>query len=174
VEEAAMEELTDTVLKTFDSGEIHVDSEGDWFYQGNRITREDILEFFLDHLVASDNNSYEIVWKNQRCPVVVDDTPFVIARVDRQSGDEQTGERFILSLSHLSGNEVLNPATLRVGKNNVMYANVRSNRHLARFSRPAYYQLAAYIQEDVESGQFYLEINGERHAIDFSHHDNEC
>jgi hypothetical protein len=106
--------------------------------------------------------------------VVVDDTPFVIARVDRQSGDEQTAERFILSLRHLSGNEVLNPATLRVGKNNVLYANVRSSRHLARFSRPAYYQLAAYIQEDAETGQFYLEINGERHAINFSPHDSEC
>jgi hypothetical protein len=52
-----------------------VDSEGDWFYQGNRITREDILQFFYDRLVANDDGSYTVEWNNQRCPVTVDDTP---------------------------------------------------------------------------------------------------
>jgi hypothetical protein len=91
----------------------------------------------------------------------------VIARVDRQLGDEQIGERFVLSFRHLSGIEVLNPATLRVGNNNVLYAKVKSGRCLARFSRPAYYQLAEYIHEDAEAGQFYLEVNGERYPVGF-------
>ncbi len=167
MEKNILEEQTGSVLKTFDSGEITVDSEGDWFYQGNRITREDILEFFYDHLVASDDNSYAVVWKNQRCPVSVDDTPFVISRVDRHSADEQMGEQFVLTFKHLSGMEVLNPAALLVGKNNVLYAKVKSGRFSARFSRPAYYQLAAYIQEDAETGQFYLEVNDERHPVLF-------
>jgi uncharacterized protein len=165
VEEDTLEEQTGNVLKTFDSGGIYVDSDGDWFYQGHRITREDILQFFYDHLVAGDDNSYAVVWKNQRCPLSVDDTPFVISRVDRRSADEQMGERFELTLRHISGVEVLTPGTLRVGENNVLYAKVKSGRYLARFSRPAYYQLAAYIQEDAETGQFYLEVDGERYQV---------
>jgi hypothetical protein len=29
---------------------IHVDNEGDWYYQGNRIIREEILKLFYDNL----------------------------------------------------------------------------------------------------------------------------
>lgn len=160
-----MNEQDGTLMNEFDSGQIYVNAEGDWFYQGNRIIREDILEFFYDHLTVGEKHSYAIVWKNQRCALEVDDTPFVVSRVDRRSVEGQMGEQFVLSLKHLSRSEVLDPGTLRVGDHNVLYARVRSGRFLARFSRPAYYQLAAWINEDAESGEFYLDVNGERHPV---------
>jgi uncharacterized protein len=158
-------EQASDIWKTFDSGDIYVDCEGDWFYQNNRITREDILESFYDHLQASAENSYVIVWEQQRCALRVDDTPFVITRVDRRSTGSAAGEQFLLTLKHVSAPEVLDPGSLWVGKDHVLYARIRSSLLRARFSRPAYYQIAAWIQEDPATGQFFLEANGERHWI---------
>jgi hypothetical protein len=37
--------------------------------------------------------------------------------------------------------EALDPSTLRVGADHVLYARVKDGRHDARFLRPAYYEL---------------------------------
>jgi uncharacterized protein len=153
--------------KAFAAGDIHVDTEGDWSYQGNKIIREDILAFFYEHLERASDNSYTINWRGQRCDLKVDDTPFVITRVDRELSREGSGESFLLAIKHVTAPEALDPKSLWVGKDNVLYANIRSGRIPARFSRPAYYQLAEWIQEDAATGQFFLEINGERHPISY-------
>ena len=38
---------------------------------------------------------------------------------------------------------------------------------MARFTRPAYYQLAAYIQEEPETGDFVLRLNDAAYPIPF-------
>jgi hypothetical protein len=38
-------------------------------------------------------------------------------------------------------------------------------RFRARFSRPAYYQLAEFIREDDIGHGFYIELNGDRYSI---------
>jgi hypothetical protein len=55
---------------------------------------------------------------------------------------------------------VLDPATLEVGRDNVLYCRIRGARFSARFSRPAYYQLARFIEEDADGTGFYIELNG--------------
>ena len=61
----------------------------------------------------------------------------------------------MLSLSDDS-TETLEPAGLRVGKDNVLYCTVKAGRFPARFNRAAYYQLSEYIEEG-EDG-FYLKL----------------
>ena len=151
----------------FGAGDIYVDAEGDWFYQGNKIIREDILAFFYDHLEYSADGLFTIVWKDQRCVLKVDDTPWMITRVDRSPSGEEGGEQFKVTLKHLPTPEFLDPKSLWVGKDNVLYARVRSGRFPARFSRPAYYQIGEWIQEDPASGDFFLELKGERYPIQF-------
>jgi hypothetical protein len=147
--------------------DIYVDAEGDWFYQGNKIIREDILAFFYDHLEYTADGLFAIVWNDQRCVLKVDDTPWVVTRVDRGTSEEEGGEQVRVTLKHLSAPEFLEPKSLWVGQDNVLYARVRSSRFPARFSRPAYYQFAEWIQEDPVSGDFFLELKGERYPIQF-------
>jgi uncharacterized protein len=149
------------------AGDIFVDAEGDWFYQGNKIIREDILAFFYDHLECAADNSYSVAWEGQRCDLKVDDTPFVITRVDRVSSPEGGRDLFSLAIKHVSPPEILDPESLWVGKDNVLYGRVRSARFPARFSRPAYYQMAEWIQENPVTGEFFLEINDERYPVQF-------
>jgi uncharacterized protein len=143
---------------------IYVDEEGEWFHQGNRIIREDILELFYDGLSLSAHGEYLIEWRGSRCLLEVADTPFVISRVDLTTGTAFR-QRILLTLRHLTNAETLEPETLQVGDQNVLYCRIRSGRYSARFSRPAYYQLAEWIQEDPDSKEFYIELNEKKYFI---------
>jgi hypothetical protein len=61
--------------------------------------------------------------------------------------------------------EVLDPTTLSVGPENVLYCLVKGREHTARFSRPAYYQLTVYVQEDTATGVFLLSLGDATYTI---------
>ncbi|MCK8602463.1 DUF1285 domain-containing protein [Desulfoferrobacter suflitae] len=143
--------------------EIFVDAEGDWFHKGSKITRDDILELFYEHLSLTPENEFIIDWRGKRCSLDVADTPFVISRVDRTASQE--GEAILLTLRHIKAPVRLVPETLYVGHANILYCRIRAGRFPARFSRPAYYQLAEWIGEDPAHGQFFLELNGKSYPI---------
>jgi hypothetical protein len=147
------------------SSGISVDLEGDWYYQEDKIIREDILELFLSNLCLTSGGTFVIDWRGQRCALEVTDTPFIVSRVDRISSEGTKHEEIQIQLKHLPQPEILDPSTLRVGKGNVPYCSVRNGQFQARFSRPAYYQLAAWIESDPDTGAFYLELNGRRYPI---------
>ena len=147
------------------SSGISVDREGDWYYQEDKIIREDILELFLSNLCLTSSGTFVIEWRGQRCALEVTDTPFVVSRVDRIRSEETYHEKILIQLKHLPDPEVLDPSTLHVREDNVPYCFIRNERVRARFSRPAYYQLAEWIECDPDTGTFYLELNGNRHPI---------
>jgi uncharacterized protein len=144
---------------------IFVDEEGDWYHEGNRIIRENILEDLFEGLRLGPDGNYLIEWNRAVCALDVADAVFVVGRVDRTESEGTNRERIWLTFRHISQGEPLDPATLMVGKDNVLYCQVRAGRFPARFSRPAYYQLAEWIQEDADSGRFYVELDGQRYAI---------
>ncbi len=146
---------------------ISVDPEGDWYYNGAKIIRKDILELFYDHLDYSPEDGFFISWQGRRHLLDAADTPFVITRVDR-NGQANGGESIILTLKHLQDQEALDPTTLKVGNHNILYCRIRNGRFPARFSRPAYYQLAQWIEADSQTGEFFLELSGERYPIQVS------
>jgi uncharacterized protein len=144
---------------------IYVDQEGDWHYQEDKITREDILELFLTNLTLTGDGTFVIHWMGQLCTIDVADTPFIVSRVDRIPLDDDKREEILIRLMHLPDPEVLDPSTLKVEEGNVPYCSVRNGRFRARFSRPAYYQLAAWIEQNPDTGAFYLELNGSQYPV---------
>ncbi len=146
---------------------IRVDENGDWFYNGSRIFRAEILEAFYEKLELLPTGEYVLCDSKGRCLLEVADTPFVVSRVDRQL-DGAGRERIRIGLKNLSRAETLDPDTLVSGKDNVMYCKTAQGRFPARFSRPAYYQLADFIREDESGRGFFLELNGKRHPIKIS------
>jgi len=146
------------------SSDIFVDEEGDWFNAGIPISREDIVRFFLEHVQELPDGSYTIIWEGCRCGFRAADTPFVVSRVD--SGGPVPGHGpILLKLKHLPEPVALDPGTLVSAANNVLYCRIHEGRCRARFSRPAYYQLARWIEEDASTGGFCLRIGGKRFAI---------
>ena len=139
--------------------ELFIDFEGNWFHRGSRITRPEILEELCARLDLARDGLYVLLGEKGRCVLEVADTPLVIARVDL-SRSETGAERIELRLKHVPGPEILDPSTLEVGKDNVLYCRVRGGRIPARFLRPAYYQLAEFIEEDADTKGFHVKLNG--------------
>jgi len=146
--------------------EIWIDREGDWYHRGAPMERADIVSDLCRHL-GKDQASGRFVIRmgKQECYLEVEDTPLVITRVLREGGGPGDAERFVVFVKHLDAAEPLDPASLWVGQDNVLYCTVKPERLPARFLRPAYYQLAEFIQEDPDRGGFYLPVGGRRYYV---------
>lgn len=142
-------------------GQILIDKEGQWTYEGAPIVRQDVVALLSEHLVQGPDGSYWIFWRGQECKVEVEDTPFVVWAV---SPVKEEGESVAVLLHLNDGSvEVLDPTTLVVGASNVPYCKVRKGRFRARFSRKAYYQLARLIEE--ADGSFFLKLGPRKYPI---------
>lgn len=141
---------------------ITVDEEGNWFYRGNPIIREDILKLFYDHIRFIPDLGYVIEWQKALHPITVVDTPFVITRIDAER-DGRNINTVWLTLKHIPEQEPLNPSTLFIGQHNILYCRIQNGAFIARFLRPAYYQLAELVEE--EKGKFFIEVGGEKYFI---------
>ena len=144
---------------------IFVDKEGQWFHHGAPIVHRDLIALFYQSLHVNEDGQYFIRFKGQVCRLDVEDTPYVIVRTDFVSGSS-SGEkdRFVL---HLIDNtkEELDPETLWIGPDHVMYCRIRHGRFKARFLRASYYQLARYVSLDPETEKFFLRLGGRKYYI---------
>ena len=140
---------------------IFINKDGKWFYKGAEMLHRDIIREFYSGLSTDSYGHYIITLGEEQCYVEVEDTPFVVTRVELSSG-KGDDDRLSLFLTDDTV-EKLDPGTLRVGDNNVLYCSIRGNRFTARFSRAAYYQLADHIKE--EGDKFYLPLNNKKYFL---------
>jgi len=106
----------------------------------------------------NEQGQYIISWKGEKCIVEVEDTAFFIQRVDKENNG------FLLYLND-DTKEYLNPKTLYIGKNNILYCKVKNGRFPAKFTRSAYYQIAEYIEE--ENSRYFLIVNDKKYFLNY-------
>jgi hypothetical protein len=113
--------------------------DGRWYADGEPITNARIADLFSRHVQRAADGSYVLRIADEQATVEVDDTPYVVtgAIIDG------SGEVWIELNDHTR--ERLDPYTLRVGRDEVLYCRVKNGAEPARFLRPAYYQLAEHI-----------------------------
>jgi hypothetical protein len=139
--------------------ELRIDREGRWFHEGIEIVREDIRNLFSRHLTIDADGDYVVRIGHDECHVIVEDAPFVVIRVSDESES-------VLTLLLNDGDKVLlNPHTIEFKNSNVPYCRVRGGLR-ARFSRPAYYQLAEFIKYNEKTERFHLAYDGEYVELD--------
>jgi hypothetical protein len=149
---------------SFFQGNIKIDKNGVWYYRGTEMSRKDIVNLFYRHLKKDETGRYLIEIGKDRCYPDVDDTPFVIKSVYR-SFSEEKGEDAIYLLMPDDTLEKLDPSTLRIGDDNILYCKVFVSNFEARFSRASYYQLAEYIEQDIERDLYYISLNGQSYYL---------
>jgi uncharacterized protein len=140
---------------------ISIDKEGRWFHKGAEMIQRQIIRLFYEHMSMDPMGRYIIDWAGERCYVEVEDTAFVVRAVT-PNGIEGEGLQDLQLLLSDDTIEDLQPETLSIGKEHVLYCRVKG-LFPARFSRPAYYQLAAHIEE--EAGGYYLLLHGMKYWI---------
>ncbi|MBW2631800.1 MAG: DUF1285 domain-containing protein [Deltaproteobacteria bacterium] len=144
---------------------IRIDKEGVWYYNGARMFRKDILKLFFESLKRDELGRYLIEFKGDKCLIEVEDTPFVVKTVHKHGREDRENESIEILLSDFTS-EKLNPSTLRVGMDNVLYCSIKDRKFEARFSRSGYYQIAELIKYDEDKDAYFVPINGQIHYIE--------
>ncbi len=134
--------MQDQKKNPFLCDEISLSKNGVWYHEGVEITHKRTVELF-NRSIQRDGEGYILKAGREVCPVKVEDAPFFVLEVDRE------GDSLVLKLSN-TRREKLDPSTIEVGDDNVMYALVNDNIDRAKFTRPAYYQLTQYLDLDEE------------------------
>jgi hypothetical protein len=141
---------------------IYIDKNGKWFHRGIEMIHKAIVNEFYRNLTIDSCGEYLIVRGSEKCFVEVEDTPFIITRVEFDDTGEAGEQQLILSLID-DTSENLDPETLSVGADNVLYCRIKNNSFKARFNRASYYQIASRIKE--EGDKYYLPLNNSKYYI---------
>ena len=141
---------------------IHIDREGRWTHKGAEMIRQDLIQLFYQNMELDQEGRYLINWQGTQCYVDVEDTAFVVTRVQFEERTANGKPGVILSLSDGTRENLL-PETVCTGNHHVLYCKVKNKRFPARFLRPAYYQLAEHVEE--ENGSYVIPLDGRKYPI---------
>jgi len=139
------------------SSHIRFGRDGRWYSDGEPIDNRRIANLFSRHIARHPEGGYQLTLGDEHARIEVDDTPYVVVTVN----DDTEG----LTITLNDGSqEALDPVSLRIAAGEVLYCDVKGGTERARFLRPAYYQLARFIEEE-PPGRFYLRCRDTRHPI---------
>lgn len=138
------------------AGTFRIDREGAWRHEGLEVTHPGVLRNLFDNLRADGETHYLAVGP-ARIPVAVDDTPFVVVRIE---GEPDPGR----PRAHLSDGSVepLDVDTLELDSAAVPRSRVKGGRFRARLSIAAWLQLASMAEPDPGTEDPVLIVGGRR------------
>jgi hypothetical protein len=137
------------------SGRITFGKDGRWYCDGEVIPNKAICRLYARAMTVDATGTARLELGEDRATVDVEDTPWVVVQVD---GDREHG--FALRLNDDSS-EPLDPTTLTIGPDHVLYARAKPGRHRVRFLRPAYYELLRHAEVDAQ-GRLVLGVGNQR------------
>ena len=125
------------------------------------MTRRDIVRLFYANLSQDESGRYFIKTGSQSYPVEAEDSAYVVWALDwRRSAEE--GVRLVLSDDSM---EKLDPETLQIRKENILYCRVKNGRFDARFSRSSYYQIAEHVHYNFQQDSWFIMLDGKPYPI---------
>jgi uncharacterized protein len=136
---------------------FRIDRDGVWRHEGQEVTHPGVLQNLYANLRADSGGHYLKVGP-ARIPVEVADAPFVVTRVEIQP-DAPRSLRLHLSDG---SDEAIDPADLWLGKSGAPYCPVKGGRFRARFSVPAWLQLAERLEEEPGGDRAVLVLGNRR------------
>ncbi len=142
-----------------ESGKISFRKDGNWYSDDERIANGRIALLFSKSIQRGPDGLYYLKIGDERAPIIVEDTPYVVTTIEE---DGAGGFTIVLNDGE---REPLDPATLEIGAENVLYTRVKGGKFSARFLRPAYYHLSPRFETDPEGRRFHVNIGGRRYPL---------
>jgi uncharacterized protein len=137
-----------------ESHTIRFGKDGRWYADQEPISNSRISALFSRHVTRGDDGAYWLVVGDERARIEVEDTPFVVVRVD---GDPTSGFRVRLNDDT---SEDLQGDSLELGADDALSCAVKEGRYRARFLRPAQAELLTHAQ--AAGASFVLPLGGGR------------
>ena len=134
------------------AGQIRFGRDGQWYCDGEPIAKRAICRLYSRAMTVAPDGRGRLELGEDKAWVEIEDTPWVVIAVD---GTPSAG--FVLRLNDDS-EEPLDPGTLTVGTDHVLYARAKLG-HRVRFLRNAYYSLARWA-EPAADGTIHLAVQG--------------
>jgi len=141
-----------------ESGKISFRKDGNWYSDEERIDNPRIALLFSKSIQQNPDGSFFLKVAEERAPIVVEDTPYVVKAV------EDNGRGGFDIVLNDDEREPLDPSSLEVGPENVLYTRVKNGRFRARFLRSAYYHLSQNFAAE-PSGGFVFKLNGKSYPL---------
>ncbi len=135
--------------------EIRIDRDCNWYCDGTRMIREDIIELLSRNVVVDEDGNWLIKLENQSYPVIVEDVPFLVKGIARDGNSL----RLVVN-----DNRQLNfpPGGIEL-KNDIPYISLFNNRLDAKLSRNAFWKLSQYVRE--ENNKYVIVYGGKKWPI---------
>jgi uncharacterized protein len=146
--------------------DLFLDKDGRWFHQGVEITHQRTCLLFSRSLYKSPDGGYFVRVGKECAPVDIEDKPFVIKSVTVVSESGESCSMYKILLSDET-EETLDPNTLTIGPEHVMYCTVKGSTEEARFLRSAYYQISAHVEYIETEDRYVLPCKGHDFPIHF-------
>lgn len=134
-----------------------IDQEGRLWIENTELTDPTTLKFFMKKMEALPNGKLRVQCMGETNWITAEDAPYVVQALRVESEQIQ-----LIFPGHYQ--EILDPKTLFVGKENIMYCKVRQGQLRARFNRQSYMDLTHWIEQDA-SERFYLAWQGKKYWI---------
>ena len=120
--------------------EIHIDTNGRWFYQKSEIKRKRLIQLFAN-ILKKENNNYFLVTPVEKVGITVADVPFIATEIDLTTKDKIVLFKFITNIGDATYLEKYDQFQI-LFKNSTNepqpYIHVRSNL-FAKIDRKSFY-----------------------------------
>src|SRR5271167_1458414 len=100
-------------------GKISFRHDGNWYTDDERIENERIALLFSKSIRQDDGGNFYLQVAEERAPITVEDTPYVVKMV------EEDGAGGFIITTNDEAREPLDPATLAIGEDDVLYCRVK-------------------------------------------------
>lgn len=134
---------------------IRFGRDGRWYADEQPIANPRIARLFSQSVHRKEDGTYELRVAEERAPITVDDTPYVV------TGASIDGDGTVWLELNDESREPLDATSLTVGADEVLYCTVKGGREPARFLRPAYYQVAERISAAANGGFAFRAADGQ-------------
>lgn len=134
-----------------------IDTEGRLWIENTELSDPQVLKFFMRKMEALPDGKFRVMCMGETNLISAEDVPYVIQSLSI-SEDK-------ITLNFPGGYQtLLEPGTLFLGGNQILYCKVRNGQFTARFHRRAFLELAPYIEEPTP-GHYVLRLGGKDYPI---------
>lgn len=135
---------------------LRIDRNGDWFDDDVQVTHRGVLANLRAGL-RRDRDGY-FIQTRVRIPVEVEDVPWVVTRL------EPRGNALHAQVNDET-EEVVDPASIRIGPGQVPYCTIKGGAFTARLDRAAAYQLLSLADYDEATERGTLRLGGRAYPL---------